>query len=162
MKKLFTGGRRKVAAVMAIALVASLSPVSSIDAASKANNLVILIAEKDASWCAQDSPGLDQIVAKNAVAETLTILNDKGKVVPYLAKSLTPSADFKTWDITLREGIFFHDGEQLSAATVAANLAALLGLPPMKASLPAIGWQDTFGGVTSLAEFAKKVQVTGA
>jgi ABC-type transport system substrate-binding protein len=161
MKKLFTGGRRKVAAVMAIALVASLSPVSSIDAASKANNLVILIAEKDSSWCAQDSPGLDQIVAKNAVAETLTILNDKGKVVPYLAKSLTPSADFKTWDITLREGIFFHDGEQLSAATVAANLAALLGLT-VKGSLPAVGWQDTFGGVTSLAEFARKVQVTGA
>ena len=91
MNKLFTRGRRKVAAVMAIALFTSLSPVSPIDAASKANNLVILIAEKDSSWCSQDSPGLDQIVAKNAVAETLTILNDKGKVVPYLAKSLTPS-----------------------------------------------------------------------
>ena len=46
MKNLFTGGRRKVAAVMAIALFTSLSPVSPIDAASKANNLVILIAEK--------------------------------------------------------------------------------------------------------------------
>ena len=161
MNKLFTRGRRKVAATMAIALVASMGQVGSIDAASKANNLVILVAEKDSSWCAQDSPGLDQIAMKNAVAETLTILNNKGKVVPYLAKSLTPSADFKTWDITLREGIFFHDGEQLSAATVAANMAALLGLT-LKPGLQAIGWQDTFGGVTSLAEFSRKVQVTGA
>ena len=86
MNKLFTRGRRKVAATMAIALVASMGQVGSIDAASKANNLVILVAEKDSSWCAQDSPGLDQILMKNAVAETLTILNDKGKVVPYLAK----------------------------------------------------------------------------
>ena len=161
MKNIFTGGRRKVAATMAIALVASMGQVGSIDAASKANNLVILVAEKDSSWCSQDSPGLDQILMKNAVAETLTILNDKGKVVPYLAKSITPSADLKTWDITLREGIFFHDGEQFSAASVAANMAALLGLT-VKASLPAVGWQDTFGGVTSLAEFGKKVQVTGA
>ena len=54
MNKLFTRGRRKVAATMAIALVASMGQVGSIDAASKANNLVILVAEKDSSWCAQD------------------------------------------------------------------------------------------------------------
>ncbi|MGA1258565.1 MAG: ABC transporter substrate-binding protein, partial [Ilumatobacteraceae bacterium] len=128
MKHLFRGGRRKVAAVMAVALVASLSQVAPTNAASKANNLVILVGEKDSGWCAQDSPGLDQILMKNSVAETLTILNDQGKVVPYLAKSVTSSADKKTWDITLREGIFFHDGEELTAATVVNNVAANLGL----------------------------------
>jgi ABC-type transport system substrate-binding protein len=160
MKHLFRGGRRKVAAVMAVALVASLSQVAPTNAASKANNLVILIGEKDSGWCSQDSPGLDQILMKNAVAETLTILNDQGKIVPYLAKSVKGSADKKTWDITLREGIYFHDGEELTAASVIANVAANLGLT-VKGNLPAIAWQDLFGGVTSLAAFSQKVVATG-
>ncbi len=94
MKKLFKGCRRKVTAVMAIALVASFSPVASIDAASKANNLVILVGEKDAGWCAQDSPGIDQIAMKNSVSEGLMTMNIQGKVVPYLAKSLTSTPDY--------------------------------------------------------------------
>jgi len=159
MKHLFKGGRRKMAAVMAVALVASLSQVAPTSAASKKNNLTILISEKDAGWCAQDSPGIDQIAIKNSVAETLTIRNDKGKIVPYLAKSVT-SPDNKTWTITLREGIFFHDGEELTGVTIANNLAANLGLT-VKGSLPAIAWQGLFGGVGSLAQFAAKVQVTG-
>ena len=161
MKNLFTGGRRKVAAVMAIALFTSLSPVAPIDAASKANNLVILVGEKDAGWCSQDSPGLDQIAMKNAVSEGLMTMNSEGKVVPYLLKSVSSSADYKTWTLTLREGIFFHDAEQWSAASLAANLAAALGLT-VTGSLPAIAWQDLFGGVTSFAAFAAKVQVKSA
>ncbi len=162
MKHRFRGGRRKVAAAMAVALVASLSLVAPTSAASKKNDLVILISEKDSSWCSQSSPGLDQVAIKNAVAETLTIRNSSGRIVPYLAKSVTPSADFKTWDITLREGIFFHDGEELTAKTVVANFAASLGLNPViPGSLPAIAWQDFFGGVKSAAEFAAKVVPTG-
>jgi len=163
MKHLFRGGRRKVAAVMAVALVASLSQVAPTNAAAKKkNNLVILVSEKDASWCSQASPGLDQIAMKNAVTETLSIRNDKGVVVPYLAEKVDNSADYKTWVITLRQGIFFHDGEELTAATVAANVAAFLGLNPnIPGSLPAIAWQGLFGGVTSAAQFAQKVVVTG-
>lgn len=160
MNKLSRGNRRKVAFVMAMALVASLSQVAP--AAAKGDDIVILIGEKDSGWCAQDSPGLDQISAKNAVAETLTIMNEKGKIVPYLAKTVENSADFKTWKFTLREGIYFHDGEELTAATVLANVAANLGLNPLiPASLPAIAWQDGFGGVTSLAQFAAKAQALG-
>ncbi len=161
MKNIFTGGRRKVAATMAIALVASMGQVGSIDAASKANNLVILVGEKDAGWCVQDSPGIDQIAMKNSVSEGLMTMNIQGKLVPYLAKSLTSTPDFKTWTLTIREGIFFHDGELLSAATVASNIAASLGLT-VTAGLPAVAWQDLFGGVRSLPEFAAKVQVKSA
>lgn len=157
MKQVFRGGRRRVAAVMAVALVASLSQVAPTNAASKANNLVILVAEKDADWCSQGTPGLDQVLMKNSVAETLTILNDKGKVVPYLAQSVTSSADFKTWDIKLRTGILYHDGEELTAQNVQSNIASLAGL--RGPGLPAISWQDLFGGISSLAQLAAKAQV---
>jgi peptide/nickel transport system substrate-binding protein len=127
--------------------------------------LTILISEKDDSWCSQSSPGLDQVAIKNAVAETLTIRNASGRIVPYLAKSVTPSNGFKTWDITLREGIFFHDGEELTAATVVANMAANLGLNELiPASLPAIGFQGLFGGdgkIDTAAKFGAVVVPTG-
>jgi len=161
MKSVFKRSRRVAASIMALAFVASLSQVAPTSAARDKNNLVILISEKDSSWCSQSSPGLDQIAIKNAVAETLMIRNEKGVVVPYLAESIS-SADNKTWTITLRQGIFFHDGEELTAATLAANLAANLGLNPLiPGSLPAIAWQGLFGGVTSAAQFAQKVVATG-
>lgn len=120
--------------------------------AAEKNNLTIMIGEPDADWCNQGSPGVDQVAAKNAVLETLTILNDQNKVVPYLAKTVTASADKKVWTIVLREGIKFHDGEELTSATVETNVLANNGLIQAftggkgpAASLPAIAWLDYMG-----------------
>jgi ABC-type transport system substrate-binding protein len=120
--------------------------------AAAKNNLVIMIGEPDAGWCNQDSPGVDQVAAKNAVLETLTILNDRNKIVPYLAKSFSASADKKVWTFKLREGIKFHDGEELTSATVEMNVLAFTGLiqsvtggKGQPGSLPAIAWLDYMG-----------------
>jgi len=39
-------------------------------------------------------------------------------VIPWLASNYTHSADYKTWDFTLRQGITFQDGEQLNSSSV--------------------------------------------
>ena len=120
--------------------------------AAAKNNLTIMIGEPDADWCNQGSPGVDQVAAKNAVLETLTILNDQNKVVPYLAEKVTASADKKVWTVVLRQGIKFHDGEELTSATVEMNVLANNGLIQAvtggkgpAASLPAIAWLDYMG-----------------
>jgi len=120
--------------------------------AAEKNNLVIMIGEPDASWCNQDSPGVEQVTAKNAVLETLTILNDQNKIVPYLAEKVTSSADKKVWTVVLRQGIKFHDGEELTSATVETNVLANNGLiqaftggKGQPGSLPAIAWLDFMG-----------------
>jgi len=123
-----------------------------VPSAAAKNNLTIMIGEPDAGWCNQDSPGIDQVAAKNAVLETLTILNDQNKIVPYLAEKVTASADKKVWTVTLRKGIKFHDGEELTAATIEMNMLANTGLiqavtggKGQPASLPAIAWLDMMG-----------------
>ena len=68
-----------------------------------------------------------QVVA--AVYDTLTVPNDKGVAVPYLAKSVTPNADFTVWTIGLRDGVKFHDGTPVDAAAVKLNLDSLRGAP---------------------------------
>ena len=77
---------------VALAVSTIAVPVSGAKQAPKAaakNDLTIMIGEPNGGWCNQDSPGGDQIAAKNSVFETLTILNSENKIVPYLAKSVT-------------------------------------------------------------------------
>ncbi len=64
------------------------------------------------------------IMITQSVYDTLTEPNDKGEMVPYLAKSVTPNSTFDEWTITLRPNIKFHDGEPLDAAAVAQNINA--------------------------------------
>lgn len=45
-----------------------------------------------------------------------------GKVVPQLAESLTPSTDFATWTLGLRDGVKFSDGTPLDAAAVVHSI----------------------------------------
>ena len=64
-----------------------------------------------------------------AVYDTLTVPNDKGVSVPYLAKSVEPNADHTEWTIGLRDGVTFHDGTPLDADAVKLNLDAYRAAP---------------------------------
>ncbi len=57
-----------------------------------------------------------------AIYDTLTVPNDKGEYVPYLAKSIDHNADFTQWTIAVRDGIQFQNGEPLNADAVKLNL----------------------------------------
>jgi peptide/nickel transport system substrate-binding protein len=57
-----------------------------------------------------------------ALYDTLTVPNDKGEYVPYLAKSVEHNADYTQWTIVLRDGITFHNGSPLNADAVKLNL----------------------------------------
>ncbi len=57
----------------------------------------------------------------SAVFDPISAIDDAGKVVPYLADKITPSADFKQWTITLRSGVQFHDGTPLTADALKLN-----------------------------------------
>ena len=60
----------------------------------------------------------------NAVFDPLSAYDSSGKWQPYLAKSFTPSADFKTWTIAMRPGVTFSDGTPVDGAAVAKSLEA--------------------------------------
>jgi peptide/nickel transport system substrate-binding protein len=63
----------------------------------------------------------------NAVYDTLVTLNTKGEYVPYLAQAVVPNDDFTVWTITLRDGVKFHDGTDLTAEVVKLNLDTYRG-----------------------------------
>lgn len=92
-----------------------------------------LSAENADGWCLPEAqlapPGIQ--VARS-IYDTLTIPNEKGELVPFLAKTLTPNADFTVWDLELREGIKFHDGSDLDAVVVKNNIDAYRGTYPTR------------------------------
>jgi len=103
-------------------------------------------------WCAQgtrpqpggaltvgveeDSKGFDPIKAGTlttsarsaamAIEERLFGLDAKGRLVPELGLSATPSKDGKHWTVKLRRGVVFHDGTPFNADAVVNHWARLL------------------------------------
>ena len=67
------------------------------------------------------SPG--QMMA-GAVFDTLAAWTTDGEAVPYLAESFTSSDDLRSWTVTLRPGIVFHDGTPLNADAVITSFEA--------------------------------------
>ena len=130
MKHLFRGGRRKVAAVMAVALVASLSQVAPTSAASKKSGgeITVGVFNQLLSSCYTPNAANSALGIMRSVYEGFFEQQEGGKIVPYLAQSMTASADFKTWTMKIRPGIKFHDGSSLDAAAVVANVQANRGL----------------------------------
>jgi peptide/nickel transport system substrate-binding protein len=58
-----------------------------------------------------------------SVYDPLALINDKGGIEPYLAKSITPNADSTVWTIVARDGVKFHDGTAFDGAAIADNLS---------------------------------------
>lgn len=61
----------------------------------------------------------------SAIFDPLSAYDENGDAQPYLAKSFTPSADYKTWTIELRPNVNFSDGTPVDGAAVAKSLNAM-------------------------------------
>ncbi|WBL19156.1 ABC transporter substrate-binding protein [Citricoccus sp. NR2] len=66
-----------------------------------------------------------QSLVSSQYLETLFTATDDGEIVPWLAEDSEVSEDGLTHTITVREGITFHDGTELTAEAVKANIEHL-------------------------------------
>jgi peptide/nickel transport system substrate-binding protein len=68
------------------------------------------------------------------LAETLMRLDTDLRPQPWLATSVTPRSG-TSWEISLREGVTFHDGTPMDAAAVKASLERAIELSPSAKTL---------------------------
>jgi len=78
-------------------------------------------------FCVGNNPANSALMATRTVYETLFERLPNGEMTGLLAKGATASDDMKTWTITLRDGITFHDGAPFNADAVVANFNAITG-----------------------------------
>ncbi len=87
-----------------------------------------LEAENGGGWCLPEAQlAIAGIQVARTIYDTLTVPNENGDYVPYLAESVASNAKFDEWTIELRDGVKFHDGSDLTAEVVKNNLDAFRG-----------------------------------
>ncbi|MEZ5178415.1 MAG: ABC transporter substrate-binding protein [Acidimicrobiales bacterium] len=87
-----------------------------------------LEAESSGGWCLPEAQlAISGMQVARALYDTLTVPDAKGDYVPYLAKTITHDDSYRSWTITLRGGVTFHDGTKLDAEVVKNNLDAYRG-----------------------------------
>ena len=61
--------------------------------------------------------------------ESLAVMAADGTPEPWLATKWTPNDDFTEWEVELRDGVTFQNGEKFDAAAVVVNtMDAINGL----------------------------------
>lgn len=113
-----------LAAAVAVSTVASTaSQAASKQSASKyGGDAKVAIFDTLPGFCFSNNPANSSLMVHRTFYETLFEKTRGGDLVGLLAKSATKSSDMKTWTITLRSGIKFHDGTALNADAVKLNL----------------------------------------
>lgn len=106
---------------------------------TRGGRLVFGVTAEANGWNpASDQWTVDSHLVASTFYESLAAVGQNYAIVPQLAESITPNADFTEWTIRTREGVRFHDGTPCDAAAVKANLDAQLngigslGLKPIK------------------------------
>ncbi len=95
-----------------------------------------LEAESSGGYCLPEAQlAISGMMVVRAVYDTLTVPNGAGGYSPYLAESVTPSEDHRTWTIEVRDKITFHDGTPLTGEVVKNNLDAYRGAYPSRKPL---------------------------
>ena len=92
-----------------------------------------LEAETTDGWCLPEAQlAIGGIMVAQSIYDTLSRPNAEGEMEPWLAESVEPNEDSTVWTITLREGVKFHDGTDLTAEVVKNNLDAYRGAYPAR------------------------------
>ncbi len=95
-----------------------------------------LEAETLDGWCLPEAQlAIGGIMVAQSIYDTLTRPNAEGEMEPWLAESVEPNEDSTVWTITLREGVKFHDGSDLTAEVVKNNIDAYRGVYPTRTAL---------------------------
>lgn len=149
-----TGSRPRLR--LAIALLAVVLPVAACsdegtgvggkgDGTPRDGGTLLVGSEADPSCLDPQQTGqVSAVDISRSVVDGLTYQDPKtGRIVPWLAKSFTTSADGSAFTFVLRDGATFSDGKPVDAAAVKTTFDNLVKLPANGAPGYLIGYQGT-------------------
>jgi ABC-type transport system substrate-binding protein len=86
------------------------------------------------------STGMSNAILFPLWADSLMATDHSGNNTPWLAESITPSADYLTYTIKLKQGVKFHSGNPLTSADIKATFERLEH--PTPEMITAFTWSD--------------------
>jgi ABC-type transport system substrate-binding protein len=106
------------------------------------------IAEIDGFYPPTNHWDTNGFLYANAVYDPLMAVAADGTIEPYLAETMTSNSTYDVWTMTLRSGIKFNDGSDLTAAVVKANYEALRASALTGVALDQVASVTTAGNLT--------------
>ncbi len=106
--------------------------------AKSGGEVTVAIDGTIAGFCFNTAMAGGALGSARSIYESLVERSADGKFVPFLAESFTPSADYKVWDIALRSGIKYSNGEAFDATNVKQNIEMSRG------NMLATGWNGKY------------------
>jgi peptide/nickel transport system substrate-binding protein len=89
----------------------------------------------------------------SSVVEGLFTLDDEYDVIPQLAESYEASEDNLQYQFTLREGVLFHNGDELNADDVVASIERWLEI-----TTPGAAYSASIDSVEALSDYEMEIQ----
>lgn len=131
-----TTTRRLIAALASVALLAtacggggdeaSTEDASGVAAPADDATIVIAIGSEPTTLDPQSTDDGGERAVNDNVYETLVARDPDGELVPGLAAEMPTQVDDTTWEVVLREGVTFHNGEAFDADAVVASVTRIL------------------------------------
>ncbi|MFM1790196.1 MAG: hypothetical protein RLZZ526_523 [Actinomycetota bacterium] len=149
-----TGSRLRTYLAVGLASIIAASTVSTAASAAttpkSGGEATVAIPQKFAGFCFTTTTLVGPTLgAASSIMEPLFTKTPTGQAVGLLAQTATPSADFKTWTITLRPNISFTNGQAFNADAVIENLDIIRGAKYLTGGAAKL-WTLS-GGVAALA-----------
>ncbi|HSQ82505.1 MAG TPA: ABC transporter substrate-binding protein [Casimicrobiaceae bacterium] len=107
-------------ALASAALVAL--PLTAAKAQTRGGNVIVAITQAPPTLDAQITTIQSARYVSLHIFETLYARDENGKPIPDLAEGATVSPDGKTYTLSLRNGVKFHNGKTMTSADVVASL----------------------------------------
>jgi ABC-type transport system substrate-binding protein len=127
MKRIEEAKKRFLAPVVFVLALLFAWPVQAME--PKSGGTLVFGAENEfAGFDALKARGfaICDAIANAVIQERLFDMAENGELIPVLGLTATASEDQKTWTITLRRGVVFHDGTPFNADAVVAHWSRLL------------------------------------
>lgn len=127
-----TRNRRKLQVAVIFGLIISVVSCSDttttpVPTPTNGGEITVGIFDTLPGFCVGNNPANSALMATRTIYETLFEKTNDDAMTGLLAETASSSDDLKTWTVTLREGITFHDGSPFNAAAVIANFNAITG-----------------------------------
>ncbi|MFW9854924.1 MAG: ABC transporter substrate-binding protein [Candidatus Thorarchaeota archaeon] len=140
--------------------------VDIFDAYSETSNdtLTLSLGTEPVKFDPQHTSGMSNLGIVRLVCETLVKLDQEtGDVVPVLAESWSTDSSAENWTINIRQGVYFHDGSELTAEDVKYTLWDRLASPDSGA-LASSSFGPPSGpikNITVLSKYQLKIETIG-
>ena len=114
--------------LLSTAIILSL-PLSASAAAKSGGTLKIAVYADATSLDPGGANDSGSQKAYNLIFDCLLTFDQNLQVIPHVATAFTSSQESKVWTFTIRKGIKFHDGSELTAEDVAFSFQRILAAP---------------------------------